>query len=396
MGWKTMDVRQQRVEFVVAAARREKAFSALCAEFGISRPTGYLWSERYGAHGLAGIAEQTRRPHRSPRKTGEEVEQQVLAMRRRYPDWGARKLQDLLVQTGQRLPISTIHRILRRHKQVQDQPLGSRECQRFERSAPNELWQMDFKGPRGWNQLVGPLSILDDHSRYLIGLQALGSTQGELVREQLEESFRRCGVPEAMLMDHGIPWWGPRSGLGLTKISVWLMQQGIRLYWSGIRHPQTQGKIERFHGTLLRSLQKRHSSKPLNQQWLDDYRWEYNHVRPHEALGMKTPAKVWQQSQRKYQSNPPDWEYPPGAVLRKVDSDGKLQLNGQQWHFSRALSRQWVQIVTLEQRALVYYCTTVIRELDLITGKSSLVHRWLKENSSQGGKDGGAAALENA
>ena len=111
---------------------------------------------------------------------------------------------------------------------------------------------------------------------------------------------------------------------------------------------------------------------------------------------MKTPAKVWQQSQRKYQPNPPGWAYPPGAVLRKVDSDGKLQLNGQQWHFSRALSRRWVQIVTMQQRVLVYYCTTVIRELDLSTGKSSLVHRWLRENSSRGGKDGGAAALENA
>jgi Integrase core domain len=224
----------------------------------------------------------------------------------------------------------------------------------------------------------------------------LGSTQGEPVREQLEEAFQRCGVPEAMLMDHGIPWWGPGSGLGLTKISVWLMQQGVRLHWSGVRHPQTQGKVERFHGTLLRSLQKRQSSRPLDQQWLDDYRWEYNHVRPHEALGMRTPAKVWQQSQRKYQTNPPGWEYSPGAVLRKIDCDGKLRIGGQHWHFSRALSRQWVQIVTVEQRVLVYYCTTLIRELDLTTGKSSLVLRWLIENSSQGGKDGGSAALENA
>jgi transposase InsO family protein len=396
MGWKTMDVRQQRVEFVVAASRGEKAFSQLCAEFGISRPTGYLWSRRYRSQGLEGIAEQTRRPHTSPSRTNKQIEQKVLALRQRYPDWGARKLQDLLESSGQRLPASTIHRILCRHGRVQDGPRGSQASQRFERSRPNELWQMDFKGPRGWNQAVGPLTMLDDHSRYLIGLQALGSTQGEPVREQLEEAFQRCGVPDAMLMDHGIPWWGPGSGLGLTKISVWLMQQGVRLYWSGVRHPQTQGKVERFHGTLLRSLQKRQSSRPLDQQWLDDYRWEYNHVRPHEALGMKTPAKVWRQSQRKYQPNPPGWEYPSGAVLRKIDCDGKLRIGGQHWHFSRALSRQWVQIVTVEQRVLVYYCTTLIRELDLTTGKSSLVLRWLIENSSQRGKDGGPAALENA
>jgi transposase InsO family protein len=378
MGWKTMDVRRQRVEFVVAAGRGEKAFSQLCEEFGISRPTGYVWCKRYSSGGLEGISERTRRPHASPSRTEQAVEQQVIALRQRYPDWGARKLGLLLEQSGKKLPSSTIHRILRRHNLVRDRPQRSGECKRFERSQPNELWQMDFKGPRGWNQEVGPLSILDDHSRYLIGLQALGSTQAEAVRKQLEEVFQRCGVPEAMLMDHGIPWWAARSPLGLTQLSVWLMQQGIGLRWSGVRHPQTQGKVERFHGTLLCALEKRQVDEQRTQQWLDDYRWEYNHVRPHEALGMKTPAKVWKPSERKYEPNPASWQYPPGAVLRKVDADGKLQVNGQQWHFSRALSKQWVQIVALEQRVLVYYCNTVIRELDLNAGKSVLVHQWIR------------------
>ncbi|QNI34936.1 IS481 family transposase [Alloacidobacterium dinghuense] len=379
MGWKTMDVRQQRVEFVVAATRGEKPFSRLCEEFGVSRPTGYLWWKRYRSGGLEGIAEQSRKPHASPTRIRESLEEQVMALRRRYPDWGARKLSVLLERSGQQLPPSTIHRILRRHDLVRDRLQSSRCCQRFERSHPNELWQMDFKGPSGWNQEVGPLSILDDHSRYLIGLRALGSTQAEPVREQLEEAFLRCGVPEAMLMDHGIPWWGPRSPLGLTKISVWLMQQGIRLYWSGVRHPQTQGKVERFHGTLLRSIQRRRLWEQRTQQWLDDYRWEYNHLRPHEALGMKTPAKVWQPSRRKYQPHPAGWEYPEGAVLRKVDADGKLQVGGQQWHLSRALNRQWVQIVAVEQRVLVYYCTTLIRELDFSIQRSTIVDRWIED-----------------
>jgi transposase InsO family protein len=380
MGWKTMDVRRQRVEFVVAATRGEKPFSQLCLEFGVSRPTGYLWWQRYRARGLEGIAEQTRRPHASPTRTQEPVAQQVIGLRQRYPDWGAGKLSVLLQRSGLRLPASTIHRILRRHDLVRDRRQGKQASRRFERSHPNELWQMDFKGPRGWNQEVGPLSILDDHSRYLIGLQALGSTQAEPVRERLEEAFLRCGVPEGMLMDHGIPWWGPRSPLGLTRISVWLMQQGIRLYWSGVRHPQTQGKVERFHGTLLRSIEKRRMWEQRTQQWLDDYRWEYNHLRPHEALGMKTPAKVWKPSQRKYQPNPASWEYAQGAVLRKVDSDGKLQVDGQQWHLSRALRHQWVQIVAVEQRVLVYYCTTLIRELDGSIQRSTIVDRWIEDS----------------
>ena len=380
MGWKTMDVRQQRVEFVVAVARKEKAFSRLCEEFGISRPTGYLWGKRYAGSGLSGIAEQSRKPRRSPSKTAESVERQVVELWRQYPDWGARKLALRLVeQAGPRLPASTVHRILRRHQLVEQREQRSAECRRFERSRPNELWQMDFKGPRGWNQQVGPLAILDDHSRYLIGLQALGSTQAEPVREQLIEVFQRCGVPEGMLMDHGIPWWGARSALGLTALSVWLMQQGIDLHWSGVRHPQTQGKVERFNGTLLRALEKRRlQDEQKTQQWLDDYRWEYNHVRPHEALQMTTPAKIWTPSQRKYDPNPASWEYPQGAVLRKVDADGKLQLNGEQWHLSRALRRQWVRIVSLDKRVLVYYCNSVVRELDLAADKSVLVNRWIR------------------
>ena len=321
-----MDVRRQRVEFVVAAARKEKAFSRLCEEFEISRPTGYLWCKRYGSAGLGGIAEQSRKPHKSPSKTAESVEQQVVGLWQRYPDWGARKLALRLVeQAGPKVPASTVHRILRRHKLVEQREQRSGECKRFERSQANELWQMDFKGPRGWNQQVGPLSILDDHSRYLIGLQALGSTQAEPVREQLEQVFQRCGVPKGMLMDHGVPWWGARSALGLTALSVWLMRQGIHLHWSGIRHPQTQGKVERFHGTLLRALQKRRLDQQRDQKWLDDYRWEYNHVRPHEALGMSTPAKLWTPSERKYDPNPASWEYPQGAILRKVDADGSFR-----------------------------------------------------------------------
>jgi transposase InsO family protein len=375
-----MDVRQQRVEFVVAAARKEKSFSGLCEEFGITRPTGYLWCKRYDGSGLEGIAEQSRKPQRSPSKTAESVEQQVLEIRRRYPDWGARKLAVRLTeQAGLQLPASTVHRILRRHKLVQPCEQHRGEWKRFERSRANELWQMDFKGPRGWNQPVGPLAILDDYSRYLLGLQALGSTQAEPVREQLEQVFQSCGVPEGMLMDHGIPWWGPRSALGLTALSVWLMRQGVRLHWSGVRHPQTQGKVERSQGTLLLALQKRAvPEEEKNQKWLDDYRWEYNHVRPHQALGMTTPAKRWTPSTRKYDPNPGDWQYPPGAVLRKVDVDGKLQLDGQQWHLSRALRRQWVQVVWVQQRALVYYCNSVVRELDPSANKSVLVNRWIR------------------
>src|SRR3984893_11625668 len=199
-----------------------------------------------------------------------------------------------------------------RYHLVPDQDRRSPATQRFERCAPNELWQMDLKGPSRWPQPVGPLSVLDDHSRYLVALAANGSTLASPVQQQLIEAFERCGLPQAMLLDHGTPWWSPRAASG-THLALWLMRQGIRLYWSGIRHPQTQGKVERFHGALQRALDRRGPLPPQLQPWLDDYRWEHNHVRPHEALAMQTPASRWYPSLRRYNPDPPRWAYPEGA-----------------------------------------------------------------------------------
>jgi transposase InsO family protein len=377
MPWKTMDVEEQKVRFVVAATRQEKSFTALCQEFGISRPTGCLWRKRYQEAGLAGIAERSRRPRQSPTRTAAELEQRVVQMRQRYPDWGARKLQVLLAREKLELTRSTIHRVLLRHDLVRDQDRHSQATSRFERGAPNELWQMDFKSPKGWNAAVGPLSVLDDHSRYLLVLQAVWSAHGEWVREQLETAFANCGVPDAMLMDHGTPWWSARAPTGATRLTVWLMKQGIRLHWSGFRHPQTQGKVERFHGALERALQARGAPRKEPQPWLDAYRWEHNHVRPHEALSMQTPASVWRKSERSYDPHPPRWEYPTGAHVLKVGSQGNLDAYGARWKIAKALRGEWVQLEQVEQRVLVYYCHTLVRELDLKTRCSTAVERWL-------------------
>jgi transposase InsO family protein len=174
-----------------------------------------------------------------------------VEVRHRYPDWGARKLRVVLAREGVELARNTIHRILLRNGLVKECDQHPPALQRFEPEQPNQLWQMDFKGPKGWPQQVGPLSVLDDHSRYVIVLAAHGNTEGRPVRERLERAFQDGGVPEAMLMDHGTPWWSQKAPSGRTKLSLWLMRQGIRLCWSGIRHPQTQGKVERFHGSLL-------------------------------------------------------------------------------------------------------------------------------------------------
>jgi len=301
----------------------------------------------------------------------------VVELRQRYPDWGSRKLGVLLQREGIELGRNTIHRILLRHALVHPEDRHEPAVERFERSAPNELWQMDFKGPKLWHQKVGPLSVIDDHSRYLIVLHAVASTHTEQVQEPLVAAFCEYGVPEAMLMDHGTPWWSMHSAGGMTKLSLWLMRQGIGLHWSRVRHPQTQGKVERFHGELQRALARRRVLVPDVQLWLDQFRWEHNHVRPHEALAMQTPDSRWRPSARRYDANPPRWEYPRGARVLKVDSQGKLTLAGKNWKISNALAGEWVQVMQLEQRLQVYYCTTLIRESDLGIQCSTMVEHWI-------------------
>ena len=378
MAWKTMDVKDQRVRFVVAATLTRQPMSSLCAEFGISRPTGYLWLARYRSEGLPGIAEQSRRPHRSPQRTSESIEALVVQLRLGYPDWGARKLAVLLARQGIELPPTTVHRILLRHYLIADADRHSQALKRFERERPNELWQMDFKGPRGWRHPVGPLSVIDDHSRYLIALSATGSTHAAAVREPLQQAFIDYGLPEGMLMDHGIPWCSTQAPAGSTSLTLWLMRQGIGLHWSRIRHPQTQGKVERFHGSLMRALQKRGTPRHDTQKWLDDYRWEHNHVRPHEALGMQTPASRWSPSPRRYQAQLPRWEYPEGAWVLKVDCQGKIDAKGKRWKISRALAGDWVRLLPVQDRILVYYCNTLMRELDFSKQRATIVARCLE------------------
>ena len=374
MGWRSVQVADERIRFVVEASRGERSLAELCREFSISRPTGYLWLNRYRSGGVAEIAEQSRRPHASPTRTEAGVEQRIVELRHQHPDWGARKLAVLLEREGVAVPSSTVHRVLLRRGLVRLDDRHSPATRRFQRERPNQLWQMDFKSPKGWGQASGPLSVLDDASRYAVALEHMASARGEAVRERLESAFARCGVPEAMLMDHGQPWFNRQAAGGWTRLSVWLMQQGIRLYFSGVRHPQTQGKVERFHGALEMARRRRGLPGPEHyQRWLDAFRHEYNHLRPHEALAMQTPASRWQPSLRAYQPHPPAWQYPEGAEVKRLEPNGQLIFVGRRWQVAGPLAGEWVQLVRLDQRVLVFYCDTLVRELDLAAQASTSV-----------------------
>lgn len=371
MPWKECDVRSERIRFVVEAVQGEETMRALCARYGISRKTGYKWLRRWEEVGsLGALDEHSRRPHHSPWQTEAKIEDRVVALRQQY-GWGSRKLRCLLQCEGIELGRATIDRILARRGQIGDSKRSRPAVHRFERSRPMELVQMDFKGPYELRQgACLPLSLLDDHSRYALALAPLPSTHGARVQRVLEEGFECYGLPESMLVDHGTPWWSSTNGHGLTRLGVFLIRQGVRLVYSGIGHPQTQGKVERFHQTLGVWLD--HHGVPDThrgfREALESFRREYNEVRPHEALGLETPRQRYRPSPRRYRPNPEPWEYPQGSEVRLLTGNGCFYEAGSYRFVCQALAGRRVRLERFEDRILVSYRHMLIRELNTTTG----------------------------
>lgn len=373
MPWKSSSIMEERIKFVLLANQESVDFSSLCRSFGISRPTGYRWVNRYNTtSSLSALAEYSRTPHRIANKTSPKNERYIIELRQKY-GWGAKKLRILLLREKIDMKVATINRILKRNDLIHRKDSHRPALKRFERDTPNELWQMDFKGdyPSGSGRCY-PLSLLDDHSRYGLGLYALKHQDTETVFSCLVDTFERYGVPEAILTDHGVPWWSTSNNRGLTRLSVRLINQGIKLYFSGIRHPQTQGKVERFHRTLEDAV--RHHGRPSTmagwKELLEFFLLEYNSIRPHEALSMDTPTEHYQPSQKAYNPNPLSWEYPEGSVVEKLNTRGWLGKSRIRYFVSEALAEQNVRVETIDNKLIVSYRQMYIREIDIKTGKS--------------------------
>ena len=374
MPWRSVRVRDQRIEFVSRALVGVETISSLCRAYGISRSTGHKWIRRYRTRGrFRDLQEWTRRPHRSPRRTRSSWESLVCGYRRRW-GWGARKLETVLRnQHGIELSARTIHRILDRNGLIDRRQRVTPSFGRFEKARPNELWQMDFKGEYFLSEgTCYPLTILDDHSRYALGLLGLGEQSYRAVSGCLKEVFQRHGVPEAILMDHGTPWWSSSNGPGLTRLVVGLIEQGIRVTYSGFGHPQTQGKVERFHRTLSEALV--HAGRP--QRWQDfqrelaDFRQCYNQVRPHEALQMQVPASRYRDSEKAYQDPPPSWRYAAGLSVMRIGASGNLRFGKRDYFVSMSLAGRRVGVESVDGKLLVRFRQMYVREIDLKTGHS--------------------------
>jgi transposase InsO family protein len=359
-----------RQEFLFLASQPGSNFSQLCQRFGVSRKTGYKWLQRYQQSGAAGLVDRSRRPQHSPGQTEPAVEQQVLAIRDQY-GWGARKIKWCLEQEGPELAKSTVHSILQRHGRVTPPPnsvVGS--YQRFEQERPNQLWQMDFKGHYrlGNGARCHPLTVLDDHSRYSLCLQACRNEQTETVQQQLTATFRRYGLPERMLMDNGSPW-GNDFAHQYTPLTVWLLRLGIGVSHSRPYHPQTQGKDERFHRSLKVEVlaQRIYGDFGCMQIRFDEWRYCYNHVRPHEALGMALPASRYQLSHRSFPEQLPPLEYGAIDQVRKVQGDGKISFRNREFRVGKAFRGYPVALRPTAEDGLyeIYFATHRILLVDL-------------------------------
>jgi transposase InsO family protein len=371
MPWLVKDLIAVRLEFVNLARQPDANVRQLCRRFAISPTVAYKWLRRYSDSGLPGLTDRSRRPKCSPARTESHMEERVVALRREHPAWGARKLRRRLEDLGQRdLPAtSTITDILHRRGLIApESSQAARAFQRFERAAPNQLWQVDFKGHFALREgRCHPLCALDDHSRYNLLLAACADQQQPTVQKHLSAAFRLHGLPDELLWDNGPPWGG--GGADYTVMDVWLMRLGVRVYHGRPYHPQTQGKEERFHRTLQAEVLARGgwSDCAQVQRAFDQWRPVYNLQRPHESLALQTPLSRYRPSHRSYPETLPPIEYAPGVEVRQVDQDGWLSYRGAPWKVGRAFSGLPVGLRATTTYGVMelIFLTQVIKELDL-------------------------------
>lgn len=373
MPWKEKTTMSQRTDFIQEVSQTGVNLSALSREYGISRKTGYKWLKRYREGGESGLADRSRRPQRSPRQTEAQVEVRVLKVRQEHKVWGGRKIRKVLQNEGCR-PVpaaSTITAILYRHGQIIPQEAQKHKpFQRFEREQPNELWQMDFKGyfPLQAGGDCHPLTVIDDHSRFLVGLKACPNETIETVQAQLTAIFQQFGLPEQMLMDNGSAWGTNRLNRH-TTLTAWLMRLGIAVSHGRPFHPQTQGKDERLNRTLLAEVIQPQTFATLQESQAAFNNWwqVYNYLRPHEALQLLTPATHYQPSPRPFPATLPSITYQPDDLIRKVDLDGQIQFRGHTIRISKAFCHQPVALRPTEQDGVfdVFFCKQKVDQIDL-------------------------------
>ena len=357
MPWKECHLMDERLRFVARLLEGEK-MAPLCAEFGISRKTGYKIFDRYKDSGLEALSDRSRRPYRQANRLPTPVEATIVRLKREYPGWGAPKIREKLrQQLGARsLPaISTVHAVLDRHglvKRRRRRRAGTAPTPLSTPAQPNALWCADYKGEfmLGNRQYCYPLTVTDFASRYLLSCEALSSTQVKFAITTFERVFRDYGLPEAIRTDNGVPFAAPTGLYRLSRLAVWWLRLGIRLERIQPGKPQQNGRHERMHLTLKREATKPAATNVLQQQSrFDTFLARYNDERPHQALGMKVPADVYTRSPRLYRGLE-DLAYPFHDLAITVTNCGRICFKGRKVNLSQAFAGQTVGVTQVGER----------------------------------------------
>ena len=347
MDWKGVEPMEERIRFVLMASREDDAFSNLCRGFGISRKTGYKWLNRYEEYGLAGMHELSRRPLNSPNRVEDWIESLIVRERRRHRSWGPKKLREVVADNHEleSMPAeSTIGNIIKRHGLTRKKKRRSKVMKPSRETLtkatrPNEVWAADFKG---WfrtkdGQRCDPLTISDLYSRYVLGCRIVAGQKIESVMPVFRNVFIKKGMPEVIRVDNGSPF-GSRGVCGLSKLSACWLNLGITVEFIEPGHPEQNGKHERMHRTLKDETTRPPAATPQAQQRrFDRWRREFNHDRPHEAIGMQKPAQRYQCSSRRYTGSLQPPSYPLHYEVRKVKTHGAIKWKNQFYYVGEAL-----------------------------------------------------------
>jgi transposase InsO family protein len=372
MPWEEVTVMGQKKDFIEQYLAKNCSMTALCKRFSISRKTGYQLINRYEELGLSSLEPISRKPHFSPHKTSIEIENIVLTLRDKHPRWGSVKIRAILLAEGMiELPSAqTINAILKRHGRITEaESEKHRPWIRFEHEAPNDLWQIDFKG---FFELTNknrcyPLTLLDDHSRYCLLIKACSNQTTDTVQSALTDVFRKVGIPKQMTMDNGTPWG--YSGKQLhTQFCAWLMRLGITVKHSRPNHPQTQGKLERFHRTLKEELLSAYQFDHLEhaQEGFDWWLDIYNYKRPHGAIELATPSTRYKPSDRRYIEHSKPYIYPDDIETYRVSVGGFINYKNKRYRVGEGFRGEHVGLVPEDNNlATIFYCHQKILTLDL-------------------------------
>ncbi|MGQ0586080.1 MAG: IS481 family transposase, partial [Gammaproteobacteria bacterium] len=357
MPWQECSKMDERLRFVARVMEGEKV-AVLCREFGISRKTGYKIYERYKECGLEGLKDRSRRPYRQANQLPFQIESLILGIKQQRPSWGAPKIREKIrrLYSGIHLPaISTVHAVLDRHGLVakdRKRRYKANGTQLSRPDQPNDLWCADYKGEfmLADRRYCYPLTVTDFASRYLLRCEALSTTKEKYAFTVFERAFREFGLPKAIRTDNGVPFASPNGLFGLSKLSVWWLRLGIGIERIKPGHPQQNGRHERMHLTLKKEATQPAADNLLQQQAkFDDFVETFNHDRPHQALGMKTPGDFYKPSPREYRGLG-ELSYPFHDRTVSVTHCGRICLGKRKIHLSTALAGQNVGIKEVEDR----------------------------------------------